>query len=232
MIRIIIADDHALIRDGLQTIIDLQDDMEVVATAETGQEACELTAALKPSLVLMDIQMPQMNGIEATKTIKQKLPDTAVLILTTFAEDQYIIDGLVAGADGFLVKNISSAKLIDAIRDAVAGQFMLPTTVAAKLSARLHELSSSLESTLDPEHFIDRSIEFTEREKQIILLMIQGKNNREISSILFMSEGTVKNYISVIYQKIGTNDRAKAMLILNELIRNESRDARHESRDA
>lgn len=224
MIRIVIADDHALIRDGLQTIIDLQDDMKVVGTAETGQEACHLTEELKPSLVLMDIQMPQMDGIEATKYIKEQLPDTAVLILTTFAEDQYIIDGLVAGADGFLVKNIASAKLIEAIRDAVAGQFMLPTSVAAKLSARLQHLSNSLDSALNTEQFIDHSIQFTEREKQIILLMIQGKNNREISSILFVSEGTVKNYISVIYQKIGTNDRAKAMLILNELIRVERND--------
>lgn len=221
MIQIVIADDHALIRDGLQTIIDLQDDMKVIGTAETGKEACELVAELKPSLVLMDIQMPEMNGIEATKYIKEHMPDTAVLILTTFAEDHYIIDGLVAGADGFLIKNISSAKMIEAIRDAVSGQFMLPATVAAKLSARLQQLSNSLESTLDTEQFIDHSIQFTEREKQIILLMIQGKNNREISSILFMSEGTVKNYISVIYQKIGTNDRTKAIIILNELIRDD-----------
>lgn len=219
MIRIVIADDHALIRDGLQTIINLQDDMEVVGFAENGDEACQVTGELMPDLVLMDIQMPQMDGIEATKIIKQKYPNTAVLILTTFADDDYIVDGLVAGADGFLVKNLPAAKIIDAIRDAVAGQFMLPATVAAKLSARLQYLSGKLKSVLDIEQVVDHSIQFTEREKEIILLMIQGKNNREISSILFMSEGTVKNYISVIYQKIGTNDRAKAILILNELIK-------------
>lgn len=219
MIRIVIAEDHALIRDGLQTIINLQDDMEVVGFAENGDEACQVTGELMPDLVLMDIQMPQMDGIEATKIIKQKYPNTAVLILTTFADDDYIVDGLVAGADGFLVKNLPAAKIIDAIRDAVAGQFMLPATVAAKLSARLQYLSGKLKSVLDIEQVVDHSIQFTEREKEIILLMIQGKNNREISSILFMSEGTVKNYISVIYQKIGTNDRAKAILILNELIK-------------
>lgn len=219
MIRIVIADDHALIIDGLQTIINLQDGMEVVGFAENGDEACQVTGELMPDLVLMDIQMPQMDGIEATKIIKQKYPNTAVLILTTFADDDYIVDGLVAGADGFLVKNLPAAKIIDAIRDAVAGQFMLPATVAAKLSARLQYLSGKLKSVLDIEQVVDHSIQFTEREKEIILLMIQGKNNREISSILFMSEGTVKNYISVIYQKIGTNDRAKAILILYELIK-------------
>lgn len=218
MIRIIIADDQALIRDGLQTIIELQEDMEVVALAENGQEACELTAELKPDLVLMDIKMPVMNGIESTRWIKEHVPDTIVLILTTFTEEQYIIDGLVGGATGYLVKDLSANKIVSSIRDAVQGQFMLPAEIAAKLSARLAYLSEALATTIDKDRFKQADISFTEREKQIILLMIEGKNNHEIAGILFMGVGTVKNYISIIYQKIGINDRTKAILYLKEIL--------------
>lgn len=218
MIRIIIADDQAMFRDGLQTILELQDDMEVVGVAEDGQQACELTKKLKPDLILMDIKMPGMNGIESTKWIKENVPETNVLILTTFAEEKYIIDGLVGGATGYLVKDLSAEKIVSSIRDAVQGQFMLPAKIAAKLSARLAYLSGTLDSIINTERFIDGVINFTEREKEIILLMVEGKNNHEIASILFMSVGTVKNYISIIYQKIGTNDRAKAILLLKKMI--------------
>lgn len=218
MIRIIIADDQAMFRDGLQTILELQDDMEVVGVAEDGQQACELTKKLKPDLILMDIKMPGMNGIESTKWIKENVPETNVLILTTFAEEKYIIDGLVGGATGYLVKDLSAEKIVSSIRDAVHGQFMLPAKIAAKLSARLAYLSGTLDSIINTERFIDGVINFTEREKEIILLMVEGKNNHEIASILFMSVGTVKNYISIIYQKIGTNDRAKAILLLKKMI--------------
>lgn len=198
MIRVMIADDQALIRDGLQTILELQEDMEVVAVAESGEHACELTRQLKPDLILMDIKMPGMNGIESTRWIKDHVPETIVLILTTFAEEQYIIDGLVGGAAGYLVKDLSAEKIVSSIRDAVKGQFILPADIAAKLSARLAFLSGALASAINTERFKQTDIAFTEREKQIILLMIEGKNNHEIAAILFMSVGTVKNYISVI----------------------------------
>lgn len=218
MIRIIIADDQALIRDGLETIIELQEDMEVVGVAEDGHQACELTAKLKPDLVLMDIKMPGKNGIECTRWIKENVPDTIVLILTTFSEEQYIIDGLLGGASGYLVKDLSAEKIVSSIRDAVQGQFMLPASIAAKLTARLSYLSGTLASVINTERFKQEEIHFTEREKEIILLMVEGKNNHEIAGILYMSLGTVKNYISNIYQKIGTNDRAKAILLLKKVI--------------
>jgi DNA-binding NarL/FixJ family response regulator len=218
MIRIIIADDQALIRDGLETIIELQEDMEVVGVAEDGHQACELTAKLKPDLVLMDIKMPGKNGIECTRWIKENVPDTIVLILTTFSEEQYIIDGLLGGASGYLVKDLSAEKIVSSIRDAVQGQFMLPASIAAKLTARLSYLSGTLASVINTERFKQEEIHFTEREKEIILLMVEGKNNHEIAGILYMSLGTVKNYISNIYQKIGTNDRAKAILLLKKMI--------------
>lgn len=218
MIRVLIADDHALIRDGLETIINLQNDMEVVGLAEHGQQAYDAVGLLKPDVVLMDIQMPIMNGIECTELIKQDYPETNVIILTTFPEDEYIIDGLVKGANGFLVKSMSANKIVEAIRDAIKGQLMLPVEVAAKLSARLTYLSSVSADALNTDRMQSQAIDFTEREKQIILLMIEGKTNREISSILFMSEGTVKNYITVIYQKIGMNDRTKAVLLLKDML--------------
>lgn len=218
MIRVLIADDQALIRDGLQTIIEMEDDMEVAGVAEDGHEACELTVRLKPDLVLMDIKMPRMNGIESTRWIKKHVPDTVVLILTTFAEEQYIIDGLAGGAAGYLVKDLSAEKIVSSIRDALKGQIMLPASIAAKLSARLSYLSGTLESVIDTDRMKSEDIHFTEREKEIILLMVEGKNNHEIAGILFMGVGTVKNYISIIYQKIGTNDRTKAILLLKEKI--------------
>lgn len=218
MIRVLIADDQALIRDGLQTIIEMEDDMEVAGVAEDGHEACELTVRLKPDLVLMDIKMPRMNGIESTRWIKKHVPDTVVLILTTFAEEQYIIDGLAGGAAGYLIKDLSAEKIVSSIRDALKGQIMLPASIAAKLSARLSYLSGTLESVIDTDRMKSEDIHFTEREKEIILLMVEGKNNHEIAGILFMGVGTVKNYISIIYQKIGTNDRTKAILLLKEKI--------------
>lgn len=218
MIRIVIADDQALFRDGLKTIIELQDDMEVVGIAEDGYQACELAASLKPDLVLMDIRMPGMSGIESTQWITKHIPETKVLILTTFAEEQYIIEGLISGAVGYLVKDLSGEKIISSIYDAYEGQFMLPAIIAAKLSARLAYLSGTLSSLLDTNRIKEKEIKFTKREKEIILLMVEGKNNREIAEILFMSVGTVKNYISIIYQKIGVNDRAKAILLLKKLI--------------
>lgn len=221
MIRVVIADDQTLMRDGLQTIIDLQDDMEVVGVAEDGEQACELAHALQPDLVLMDIRMPRRDGIESTRHIRREQPATAVLILTTFDEDEYIIEGLASGACGYLLKDLPARKIVEAIRDAVRGQLMLPAVVAAKLASRLSFLSGASPEVLDPKRLRSEGIRFTDREKKVILLMLEGHSNREIAGILFMSEGTVKNYVSVIYQKIGTNDRAKALLVLQGLVREE-----------
>lgn len=218
MIRVLIADDHALIRDGLQTIIDLQEDMKTVGVVENGQQAYDVIDTLMPDVILMDIQMPVMNGIESTKRIKQKSPETVIIILTTFSEDEYIIDGLINGASGFLLKNLPATKIVEAIRDALKGHLMLPSEVAAKLSNKLAYLSQSSASGLHHVPTHHEGIEFTERERQVISLMIDGKNNREIADVLFISEGTVKNYITIIYQKIGTNERTKAVLFLKGML--------------
>ncbi|WP_276355388.1 response regulator transcription factor [Cohnella caldifontis] len=217
MLRVLIADDQTLMRDGLQTILQLEDDIEVVAAAENGEEACRLAWEHRPDLVLMDIRMPVMNGIEAVKQIREKLPDAKVLVLTTFDEDEYILEALMNGAVGFLLKDIPTDKLLQAIRDAARGEIMLPSSIAVKLAARL---SSHAEPASRPRFAGDgraSELKFTEREMSIISLMVEGRTNREIAQVLFMSEGTVKNYISAIYDKIGTNDRTQAVIWLKDM---------------
>ncbi|MFC3799993.1 response regulator [Cohnella sp. GCM10012308] len=216
MYRILIADDQTLMRDGLQTIIQLEDDMEVVGTAENGEDACALAVRHRPDLVLMDIRMPVMNGIEAVKKLRQDAPDVRVLVLTTFDEDDYIIEALANGAVGFLLKDIQSDKLLQAIRDASRGEMMLPAGIAAKLAARLASPHAGKPSNLRARGRTD-GLKFTDRELSIIALMVEGRTNREIAGQLFMSEGTVKNYVSTIYDKIGTNDRTQAVIWLKEM---------------
>ncbi|MFC5652431.1 response regulator [Paenibacillus solisilvae] len=225
-IKIIIADDQTLMRDGLQTIVQLEDDMTVMATAENGSEAYKLVRQHSPDLVLMDIRMPVMDGIESTRLIRQHFPNTLVLVLTTFADDEYIVDAMVSGACGFLLKDMPGDKLLQAIRDAVKGEMMMPAPIAAKLAKRISSLSERqsprLQAARDGQPSSSRGknhvdgVRFTEREKTVIALMIEGRTNRDIAGKLFMSEGTVKNYISTIYDKIGTNDRTQAVLLLKE----------------
>lgn len=216
-IRIVIADDQILMRDGLQTIISLEKDMEVVAVASNGEQAVELVRDTRPDLVLMDVQMPVVDGIEATRCILADFPEIKVIMLTTFDEEEYIIDSLNQGASGFLLKDLQADKLIEAVRDAVAGQLMLPGSVASKLAARISFLTAGSQKPAHTGRLKKEGISFTDREKHIIQLLLEGKTNKEIAKTLFMSEGTVKNYVSVIYQKIGTSDRVKAIMCLKEL---------------
>lgn len=216
MLKILIADDQTLMRDGLQTILQLEDDIDVIATAENGEEACRLVAIHNPDLVLMDIRMPVMNGIEAVKKLRVESPHTKVLVLTTFDEDDYIIDALASGAVGFLLKDIPTEKLLQAIREAARGEIMLPSSIAVKLAARLSAPAQG-RSPEPRSRGKTSDLKFTNRELSIITLMVEGRNNREIAQLLFMSEGTVKNYISAIYDKIGTNDRTQAVIWLKDM---------------
>lgn len=218
MIRVLIVDDQTLLREGLQTIINLEDDMQTVGLAANGLEAVELTAITKPDLVLMDIKMPLLNGIEGMKRIKAEFPGTLVLMLTTFLEDSLIIEAMANGADGFLLKDMAGDQIVQTIREATKGHLILPAAIAAKLTARLThwnhtELGPFHEQTLEQEGLF-----FNEKEREIILLLVQEKLNKQIASTLYMSEGTIRNYISVIYNKIGTNDRATAITRLKEFL--------------
>lgn len=214
-IKILIADDQLLTREGLRTIFDLEEDLEVIGVAKNGKEACELTEALRPNLVLLDIQMPVMDGITALKRIKQLHPEIYVLILTTFIDVDYIVDAMASGANGYMLKDMDGDKMIASIRDTVSNQFILPAAVAAKLTARLNQL------TLDYEQWQSTSmkrITLTEREEELAQLIIQGLNNREIADTLHIAEGTARNYISNLYGKLEVVDRAQAIIRLQAII--------------
>ncbi|MWV46285.1 response regulator [Paenibacillus sp. HJL G12] len=213
MIRILIADDQMMIREGLRTILDLEEDMEVVGVANNGIEVCGLAEELRPDLVMMDIQMPQMDGIAALKQIKESRPDIHILILTTFLDDHYIIDGLASGANGYILKDMDTDKMLAAIRDTVSGQFILPMAVASKLAKRMSQMEMHFPSrTLANQ----QKIRLTERERDIAELMIEGKSNNDIAAALYLSEGTVRNYISNLYRKLNVTDRMQASLRLRE----------------
>jgi DNA-binding NarL/FixJ family response regulator len=212
-IRILIADDQTLMRDGLKTIFELEDDMEVAGVAKNGLEAYEMTAALRPDIVLMDIRMPVMDGVESVRLIKKDYPSTVVIMLTTFDDEEYIIRALQFGANGYLLKDIQGNRLIEAVRDGASGNMLMTSGIASKLAARL----SQMPSDQNPQ---DRSMipEFSERETEITRLMAKGYTNGQIASALHLSEGTVKNYISSIYSKIGTSDRTCAVIFLKDNI--------------
>jgi DNA-binding NarL/FixJ family response regulator len=218
MLRIVIADDQRLLRDGIATILSLEEDLDVVGAAENGLEAVQMARSLSPQIVLMDIKMPVQDGIEALKTIKAEMPEVKVIMLTTFAEDKFIVEAMSAGADGFLLKDMPSERVVQTVRDAAAGQLMLPSSIAAKLAARLMTLTNVKADVFDEAKLKREGLLFTDRERRMILHMIEGSSNKQIAASLFMSEGTVRNYISVIYNKIGTNDRQAAVQRLKELL--------------
>jgi DNA-binding NarL/FixJ family response regulator len=192
--------------------LELEDDFEIVGTAENGLQALEMTGRLKPDIVLMDIRMPEMDGVESTRLIKKDYPDTIVIILTTFNEDEYIIQALSHGASGYLLKDIQGDRLIRAIRDAADGTLLMPAPVAAKLASKLSGLTSAgNRDSMD-------SFLLSERETEIAGYIVEGLSNRQIAAQLFITEGTVKNYISGIYSKIGINDRNKAIDCLKDCL--------------
>lgn len=214
-IKIVIADDQLLTREGLRTILDLEDDMEVVGAAKNGEEACEMVEALQPDLVLLDVQMPIMNGISALKRIKQIRPDIFILILTTFIETDYIVEGMAFGASGYMLKDMDADKMISSIRDTISGQFILPAPVAAKLATRMNRLTEEYghwqRSNVD-------TMSLTEREEELAQLIIRGLNNREIADTLHIAEGTARNYISNLYSKLEVVDRAQAIVRLQAIM--------------
>lgn len=207
-INVLLADDQTILRNGLRSLIEMQSDLTVVAEAGNGREAVELCCLYKPDVVLMDIRMPDLNGVEATKQIKQLLPLTVVIMLTTFDDDEYIIKAMTYGASGYLLKDIDSEKLMQAIRDGMSGNIILPGRIAAKITSRLSEHKEMLPMQKDL---------FSNRELDIIRLLIAGKSNQEISDKLFLTIGTVKNYLTQIYQKLDVKDRTNALLALNRL---------------
>jgi len=205
-IRIIIVDDQVLMLDGIKIILESAEDFEVVAMARDGIEALEKVKEFKPDLVILDIRMPNMNGVECTKMIKESNPSIIVLMLTTFNDEEYIVDALKHGASGYLLKDITKEKLIQTVRDAYNGELIMPSKVALKLAQRVSKENNELKDEFD----------FTSREREIAILLAQGFTNKQIATTLSFSEGTVKNTVSAIYSKIDICDRTTAALYLKE----------------
>ncbi|MDF2532467.1 MAG: two component transcriptional regulator, LuxR family [Clostridia bacterium] len=214
-IKVMIADDQRLMREGLKTILELEQDLTVVQLAENGRDALSKIEDAEPDVMLMDIRMPVMDGVECTRIIKQQYPHIKVIILTTFDDDEFIIEALKNGAVGYLLKDLSSEKLVGAIRDAYNGNSIMQPEIAAKVIA--HITGTVKEAVHNNEALeLKNTEELTSREKDVLQLVGKGMSNTEISKMLYISEGTVKNYISNLYAKLEVNDRSKLTLFAIE----------------
>jgi DNA-binding NarL/FixJ family response regulator len=204
-IRLVIADDQQLFREAIKTLLSVQTEFEVVGEAGNGHEAIKLVEEYHPEIVLMDLRMPIMDGVQATRQITANYPGTHVVILTTFDDDNDLFDGLKAGAVGYLLKDISSDQLFEGIRSAARGEFFLLPSETAKIVAEFSRLSTTSEDA----SFIQVE-NLTKREIEILKLVATGASNKDIADILVITEGTVKNHISNILGKMDVKDRLQA----------------------
>ena len=200
-IRILIADDHPMVREGLAAVLNQEEDLEVVGQAGNGVEAVSLAKELRPDVVLMDLQMPQMDGVEAIKRIKEDSPETGVIILTTYDTDEHIFSGIRAGARAFLLKDALPSEVLQAIRLVSRGESLIQPRVASRVLDRVSELAEAptTQAVLSP------------RETEVLQLMVTGAANKEIAAQLVIGESTVKTHIIRIFDKLGVKSRTEAV---------------------
>lgn len=216
VIKILLVDDQSLFREGLRILLSVQPDFEVVGEAPNGAEALRLVGDLQPDVVLMDLQMPVLDGVTATRRLHESFPNVRVIVLTTFDDDERVFDGLRAGAVGYLLKDVQSDKLSEAIRAAARGETFLQPSVAAKVVAEFTRLSApSLPKAAPATSTLVEPL--SERELEILRLVCNGASNKEIASDLYITEGTVKNHLTNILGKLGVRDRTQAALKAKEL---------------
>jgi len=206
MIKILIADDHLIIRQGLRLILETENDFELVGEASDGAEALSLCKKLKPDIVLMDLRMPDMDGLTAIEKLRIEQPEIAVVILTTFNEDELMFRGLQAGARGYLLKDTGRQALFDTIRAAVRGETLLKPEIMARVLSRANALSATETKTTE-------LINLTEREQEVLKAVARGERSKEIASHLNISERTVKAHLASIYNKLGVDSRAAAITV-------------------
>ncbi len=206
MIKVLIADDQQLIRESLKIVLDSTGDLEVIDTVGDGEEALMSVKRNIPDVILMDVRMPKMDGVQCTKRIKEEFPDVKIIILTTFDDDEFVYDAIKYGASGYLLKGISTADLTDAIKTVYHGQAMLNPDVAAKVLKFFSMVTHDRETIHVDEVFIE---ELTDNEWRIINEVARGRSNKEISEILNFSLGTVRNYLSGILEKLDLRDRTQ-----------------------
>jgi DNA-binding NarL/FixJ family response regulator len=210
MIRIVLVDDHALIREGIRSLLEFTPDLRVVGEASDGEDAVKRVQELSPDIVLMDVRMPRMNGLEALREMRRLNPERRVVLLTTFDEDSAVVEALRAGVKGFLLKDVTRDQLADAIRRVAQGETLLPPGVAERVQRGFSELPQEFPHTPLPEGL-------TRRELEVMRLIARGLSNREIAAVLGTAEGTVKNQTSNILAKLGVRDRTRAVLRAMEL---------------
>jgi DNA-binding NarL/FixJ family response regulator len=211
-IRVLLVDDQALFREGLRTLLSIYPELEIVGEASNGEEALKQADALEPDVVLMDLRMPVLDGVTATRRLKETRPSSRVIILTTFDDDDYVFDGLRAGAVGYLLKDVSSEKLVEAIEATAHGDSFLQPNIAAKLVAEFARLDDT------PTPAAQELVEpLSGRELEILALLGEGASNKEIAAELFITEGTVKNHVTNILGKLGVRDRTQAALRAREM---------------
>jgi DNA-binding NarL/FixJ family response regulator len=203
--KIIICDDQAIVRDGLEMMLKLEKDIEVVGIAGDGASAVEMAGQKKPDMILMDLKMPVMNGVEATRQIRTKNPEIKVLVLTTYADDEWVFDAIQAGASGYLLKDTPRDEVIMAIRGTISGKTYIDPSIAGKVlrQASSHQTQPATNITN----------QLTDREIEVLRLIARGFSNKDISERLFLSEGTIRNHVSSILAKLGVSDRTQAAVI-------------------
>lgn len=213
-VRLLLVDDQRLMREGLRTLLELEPGLVVAGEASNGQEALARYAELQPDVVLMDVRMPVLDGVEATRRLIARHPAARVIILTTFDDDEYVFEGLRAGALGYLLKDVSIQELAEAIRTVMAGGVLIQPSVARKVVAEFARLRPVAAPAPAPAGLLEP---LSERELEILKLLAGGLTNREIAERLYLAEGTVKNYVTNILGKIGARDRTQAALRGREL---------------
>jgi DNA-binding NarL/FixJ family response regulator len=210
MIKVLLVDDQNLIRQGLKALLELEPDLEIVGEAENGEMAIKLIEQLQPSVVLMDIRMPIMDGVAATREIQKRFSNIKVLVLTTFDDDEYVKAALQNGAMGYLLKDTPSEELAVAIRAVDKGYTQLGPGIVKKLLTQFPALEATQSLPIPPS-----LAELTPREKEVLRLIAQGANNREIATQLYISEGTVKNHVTNMLNRLNLRDRTQAAIFAN-----------------
>ena len=211
-IKVLIVDDQKELAEEIASVVSFDDGIEVVGIAHDGFEALEKMKEVLPDVVLLDIRMPNMNGVVATQRIKTEYPDVKVLILTTFDDSDYILNAINNGASGYLLKDIGGNALIEAIKNAHAGDTILPAKIARRITAAAKTVVA------DREIRLARAFGMSDREVEIAIMMYEGFTNRQISAALKLSEGTTRNYVSSIYEKTNTQNRAEAIAAIKGVL--------------
>jgi DNA-binding NarL/FixJ family response regulator len=200
VIRVLLVDDHAVVRMGLKALLELYDNFSVVGEAESGEAALTLAEKEKPDVIIMDIRLPGMSGIEACQEIRAVNPDTKVIMLTSYADDEAVYASIMAGACGYVLKQMDNDKLVESIEKVASGESLLDPNITGRIMGRMKDMASEKEN----------EAKLTETERKILLLIAEGKTNREIAEVIFLAEKTVRNYVSKIFMKLNLANRASA----------------------